>query len=162
VSPSHTERLEIIIGIIKRSRRALQLSMLRDDALVETAQATNDLIGHIPTLRLIDAYREAMRIRDTKGALQPQELIDAWYRLKSQERATAAPFQRLPGIFAPDPECRYCNDTGWQAVDQPERGIYRHSVRPCICDVLPNSQRSNEPLGEPYWEKSAAGTWVRI
>lgn len=162
VSPSHTERLEIIIGIIKRSRRALQLSTLRDDALLETAQATGDLIGHIPTHRLVDSYREAMRVRDTKGVLQPQELVDGWYRLKSQERATSAPPSIPAGTFAPDPKCRFCDDIGWQAVDQPERGIYRYSVRPCACEILPEKQQSKEPLQEPYWEKLSSGRWARI
>jgi hypothetical protein len=162
VASEGSDRLRIIAGILERSNRALRLRSLGDEELVETARAVDEIIERIPTLRLDDAYHEVMRNRQVKGALQPQELLEAWYRLRGDERAISAPSQIPKGAFAPEPRCRYCDDTGWQPVDQPERGIYRYSVRACVCDAAPASERKQEPLAEPYWEKPPSGRWRRI
>ena len=155
-----TERLQIILGILKRSRRALQLSPLRDDELVETAKATDEIIGAIPTHRLEDAYRETMRDRESKTAVQPQELLRAWRRLRSDENAISPPPPR-DEPFAPAPQCRYCDDTGWQAIDIPERPN-RYSVRPCICGRAAEHERKSEPLREPHWQKLNSGRWTPV
>jgi hypothetical protein len=156
-----SDRLELILEFIKRSRRAMQQSRLDDEELVETARAIEEMLGPIPTHRLEDCYREAMRERETKGPLTFLEILAAWRKLRAEERAIG-PSPILPaGAFPPAPFCRYCDDHGWQAVDQAERAPYRYSVRACICDRTPQSMRNKEPLAEPYWEKLPSGRWKR-
>lgn len=160
--PKATERLELVVEFIKRSRRAMQQSRLDDEELIETAKAIEGTLGSIPTRRLEDCYHEAMRERETKGPLTFQDMRAAWRKLRAEERAVGPTTVAPLGAFAPEPRCRYCDDHGWQAVDQPERGPYRYSVRACICDKAPAAERKAEPLAEPYWEKLPSGRWQRV
>lgn len=161
-SQPNEERLKIIAGLIERSRQVTQHARIADEELIERARAFDDLLRRIPTHRLGDCYREAFDGRESKGPLTAQELVAAWRRLHGEERATG-PESSLPqSAFPSAPRCYYCDDHGWQGVDQPERGPYRYSVRACVCDHAPERERKKEPLAEPYWEKLPSGRWRRI
>jgi hypothetical protein len=138
----------------------LQLSKLPEDQLGEYAEAFDEILERIPAHRLEECYRESIRERATKGRYEAQEMLEAWRRIRGEERATAQ-VQMPAGAFAPAPLCRYCDDLGWQGVDQPERGPYRYSVRACVCDKAPAAERKTSPLSEPIWEKLPSGRWQR-
>jgi hypothetical protein len=155
------ERLKVIAGLIERSRQVTQHPRITDEELIDRARAFDDLLRRIPTHRLGDCYREAFDGRESKSPLLAQELVAAWRRLAGEERATG-PARSDEGSFPSASKCYYCDDHGWQAVDQPERGIYRYSVRACVCDRAPAAERKKEPLAEPYWEKLPSGRWRRL
>jgi hypothetical protein len=154
-------RRGILAGIIERSRMIAQLSKLPEDQLGEYAEAFDEVLERIPVHRLEECYRESIRERQTKGRYEAQEMLEAWRRIRGEERVTAQIQLTQESIFAAPPLCRYCDDFGWQAVDQPERGLHRYSVRACVCDKAPVAERKTQPLSEPIWEKLPSGRWKR-
>jgi len=159
-------RLRIIADIIRRARLLFNQRILTGEELAEAAAAWNDAITHIPTERLNDSFEVAVAIRTESGeTTKPASYADlsqGWRRLREQARAnTKRTMQAQPDGFAPPPTCPYCSDTGYQPVDQPERGVWRDSVRPCSCDSTPIAQRSIAPLREPMWFLNTRHRWQK-
>lgn len=52
--------------------------------------AWDDVLEPIPTERLDDSYRHAVRHRELPGLITPQEIFTAWKAITEQERRAAA------------------------------------------------------------------------
>jgi hypothetical protein len=145
-------RISRIAEIIKRARLAAQLPQFSDADAAQVASDWSMFLSQIPTDRLEDCYLDAMRERQTKGALGYQELAAAWRKMRADDRAqTYAP---PDSTFASGPRCNYCDDTGWQAltVDSPPG---RHdAVVKCACD-------GTSRYSGPHWIRNARGRWER-
>jgi DNA-binding PadR family transcriptional regulator len=58
---------------------------------------------------------------------------------------------------APRQPCQHCADTGYQHT----RKNGREGLRPCVCEKVPRSQRSQFPLCEPDYRLDDRGFWIQ-
>jgi hypothetical protein len=155
-SPSiETPRLQIIASIIERSRRVQQASRLADAELGKTALAWDEICRRIPTLTLEETYLACMETRSRAGPLQAQELLDLWNSRHLIEKQ-----RQHQGQVNITPDCRYCDDQGWQIIRFKE-GLYGTGRRACECSRAPSAYRSDRAFSEPVWERNVRGEWQR-
>lgn len=58
-------------------------------------------------------------------------------------------------------KCFYCLDVGYQPVYQFLHGRWYSSLRPCVCDAIPITQRSVMALEEPEFTRNKSGEFIR-
>jgi hypothetical protein len=102
IKADDSERLKVIEEIVRDKQINFGYSPLSDVAARMQANVWMGHLDDIPTERLWDVYKEAMRARDPKSLFSTTDMLQAWRRLRERESERA----RL------NPPCKYCHDTG--------------------------------------------------
>jgi hypothetical protein len=146
--------LEVLSGIIEKSRLAIGASGYSERQLQAAAVAWAEIVGDVNPEGLEFAYRRVMRDREIRSPLQPKELRDAC-------RAVALADRRAAQVVTPlDERCGLCDGTGYQLVEVycPKREWSYRAARGCNCSGAPEKQRT-KTVRDPDWMKGLDGVW---
>lgn len=163
--PLTKAREKILVAIILHIERGRGMSdpdveIARLDAAKMAAGLTRlpdkDLF---PTFQ--QAWNQHKNPREPFGVIQINRAYDELLeqRLSAQRKAEGQRVLQELRSGLSEPECRYCNDSGMQAVRH--RDGYS-SGRPCICARSKGGERPARPLcEEDGWTKNHRNEWER-
>lgn len=97
-----SERLKVIEEIVRDKQINFGYAPLSDVAARSQAKVWLGHLADVPTNRLDDVYKLAMKERDPKSLFSTTDMSQAWRRLRERESERA----RL------NPPCKYCNGSG--------------------------------------------------
>jgi hypothetical protein len=95
------EKLRVMEEIVRDKQINFGYAPLSDAAARRQAEVWYDQLEDIPTNRLRDVFKKAMRERDPKSAFSTTDMSQAWRRLTEQETL----YRRM------NPPCPMCHDT---------------------------------------------------
>ena len=114
------ERLKVIEEIVNDKQINFGYAPLSDAVARKQAAVWSRHLEDIPTDRLVDVYKAAMRERNPGHTFSTTEMSQAWRRLREREAENARRH----------PRCESCGNTGKIEYDKP--GVGRVSVD-CWC-----------------------------
>ena len=97
-----SERLKVIEEIVRDKQICFGYAPLSDVAARMQAKVWMGHLDDVPTARLWDVYKLAIKEYESKIPFSPANMNQTWQRLRERESERA----RL------NPPCKYCKDTG--------------------------------------------------
>lgn len=164
-TPALTKRDRAITALIQMTRRRSGLNLLDEQELGFELVVWRDALKSVPDKFLRPAFDHAADNWDWHVEFKPftvDALLSSYKILvvEDRQRREAA----LRNAVRADPEsgeCRFCCNTGYQAVFVRQRETWQQVVRACACPMAPITSRSLHVLAEPEYLRDTVGRYAR-